>query len=90
VSKISAQVSLYPLRQLELGPTIRVAWHSFQAHGLRMKQGAMSTTLWGEEDEVWAAFRGAFDRAAGEGEAVMVTTLSNACPRPRGRDDEPP
>jgi hypothetical protein len=42
---------LYPLRQLELGPTIRAAWHSFQAHWLEINRGAMSITMWGEEIE---------------------------------------
>lgn len=82
MAEISAQVSLYPLRQPDLGPAIRAAWRIFEEHGLRMQRGSMSTVVWGEEDEVWNGLREAFDHAAGQGEAVMVVTLSNSCPRP--------
>jgi len=82
MAEISAQVSLYPLRQPDLGPAIRAAWRIFEEHGLQMQRGSMSTIVWGEGDEVWAALREAFDHAADRGEAVMVVTLSNACPRP--------
>ena len=82
MAEISAQVSLYPLRQPDLGPAIRAAWRIFEEHRLQMQRGSMSTVVWGEEDEVWAALREAFDYAAGRGEAVMVVTFSNACPRP--------
>ena len=40
----------------------------------------MSTTTWGVTDEVFAALREAFARAAESGQVVMVITLSNACP----------
>ena len=82
MAEISAQVSLYPLRQPDLGPPIRAAWRIFEEQGLEVERGAMSTVLWGEEEEVWAALREAFGYAAGQGEAVMVITLSNACPHP--------
>jgi len=89
MAEISAQVSLYPLRQPDLGPSIQAAWRIFEEHGLEMKRGAMSTMLWGEEDEVWASLREALDQAASQGEAVMVITLSNACPKPGGQGDKP-
>jgi hypothetical protein len=50
----------------------------------------MSTTLWGEDDEVWEALREAFDQAVSRGAAVMAITLSNACPKPGGSNDESP
>ncbi|MEA3345943.1 MAG: YkoF family thiamine/hydroxymethylpyrimidine-binding protein [Chloroflexota bacterium] len=85
MAEISAQVSLYPLRQLELGPAIRAAWRIFDEHGLEVERGAMSTVVWGEEEAVMGALREAFDWAGREGEVVMVITLSNACPHPRGQ-----
>jgi len=79
---ISAQVSLYPLRQPSIGPIIREAVRIFREHGLNTRIGPMSTLVWGEEEAVFAALQEAFHRAAQEGDAVMVVTLSNACPTP--------
>lgn len=79
---ISAQVSLYPLRQPSIGPIIREAVRVFREHGLDARIGPMSTLVWGEEEAVFAALREAFHRATEKGDAVMVVTLSNACPMP--------
>ncbi len=79
---ISAQVSLYPLRQPSIGPIIREAVRTFRERGLSVRVGAMSTLMWGEEQDVFAALQEAFHRAAEEGDTVMVVTLSNACPTP--------
>ena len=81
MAEISAQVSLYPLRQPDLGPAIRAAWRIFEEYGLEVERGAMSTVVWGEEETVMAALREAFNWASAKGEVVMVITLSNACPR---------
>lgn len=79
---ISAQVSLYPLRQPSIGPIIREAVRIFREHGLNAHIGPMSTLIWGEEQAVFAALQEAFRRAAEEGDTVMVVTFSNACPAP--------
>jgi hypothetical protein len=42
----------------------------------------MSTLVWGEEGALFAALQEAFHQAAACGDAVMVVTLSNACPEP--------
>ncbi len=82
MKEISAQVSLYPLRQEDLLPQIRRAWEIFQESGLRVQKGSMSTVIWGETDEVFSALRDVFAEAGEQGDAVMVVTFSNACPRP--------
>jgi uncharacterized protein YqgV (UPF0045/DUF77 family) len=82
MSEITAQVSLYPLRQASLGPSVRQAVRVFREHGLGTRSGSMSTLVWGEENTVFAALQEAFHRAAERGDAVMVVTLSNACPSP--------
>ncbi len=82
MAEISAQVSLYPLRQPDLGPPIQAAWRIFEEHGLEVERGAMSTVVWGEEEAVMEALKEAFHWASREGEVVMVITLSNACPHP--------
>ncbi|MDY7078753.1 MAG: YkoF family thiamine/hydroxymethylpyrimidine-binding protein [Chloroflexota bacterium] len=79
---LSAQVSLYPLRQVSIGPPIREVVRVFRQHGLETRIGEMSTLVWGEEQVVFAALRDAFHRAAERGDTVMTVTLSNACPSP--------
>ena len=78
---VSAQVSLYPLGQSDLGPAIKDLWQALDEQGLEQERGAMSTLVWGDDKEVFAALREGFRRAAERGGTVMVVTLSNACPR---------
>jgi len=78
---ISAQVSLYPLGQSDLGPVIEGFWQVLDDRGLEHERGAMSTLIWGDDAVVFAALQEGFRRAAQRGETVMVLTLSNACPR---------
>jgi uncharacterized protein YqgV (UPF0045/DUF77 family) len=82
MSVITAQVSLYPLRQMSIGPAIREAVRILRQHGLETRIGEMSTLVWGEERAVFAALQAAFHQAAAHGDAVMAVTLSNACPSP--------
>jgi uncharacterized protein YqgV (UPF0045/DUF77 family) len=88
---IAAQVSIYPLRQPALSPAIEAALGIFQAFGLEVDPGPMSTVIAGEDQAVFAALREAFARVTEEGEVVMVVTISNACPLPAagGATEEP-
>ena len=79
---ITAQVSLYPLRQDELSPSIKAAREALDAHGIESETGAMSTLMWGDDKKIFAALHDAFLRVAAVGEAVMTVTISNACPWP--------
>ncbi len=79
---ITAQVSLYPLRQESLGPAIREALRVLRQSGLNLRLGEMSTLVWGEEEEVFGALQETFHRAAECGDVVMNVTFSNACPEP--------
>lgn len=81
---ISAQVSLYPLGQERLSPSIDAAVRAIARHGLERQTGTMSTVVWGDDEKVFAALLDAFREAAGQGQAVMVVTISNACPLPGG------
>jgi len=82
MAAVSAQVSLYPLRQTRLSPAIQQALAIFERHGLQIEAGAMSTLVWGDEEKVFKALQEAFREASLTGEVVMVVTLSNACPLP--------
>jgi uncharacterized protein YqgV (UPF0045/DUF77 family) len=88
MNTITAQVSLYPLRQESIGPAIREAVRSIRQRGVDVRVGEMSTLMWGESLAVFEALREAFDRATKRGETVMVVTLSNACPEP-GQETSP-
>ena len=78
---VSAQVSLYPLGQSDLELAIKDLWQALDERGLEQERGAMITLVWGDDEEVFAALRAGFRRAAERGGTVMVVTLSNACPR---------
>jgi quercetin dioxygenase-like cupin family protein/uncharacterized protein YqgV (UPF0045/DUF77 family) len=79
---LTAQVSLYPLRQEHLGPAIDAAIEACRSHGLNVSPGTMSTFLSGDGGVLWGALRDAFAAAAARGETVMVAAVSNACPAP--------
>ncbi|NLD72231.1 MAG: hypothetical protein GX649_05885 [Chloroflexi bacterium] len=82
---ISAQISLYPLGQEDLGPAIEALVRVLDVHGLEYEVGSMSTVVWGDDEAVFAALREGFAAAATFGQAVMSATVSNACPLPPGR-----
>jgi uncharacterized protein YqgV (UPF0045/DUF77 family) len=82
MSGITAQVSIYPLKQDKLSPAIDAVLEAFEKHGIESQMGTMSTLIWGDDEKVFAALLYAFREAASLGEAVMVTTISNACPLP--------
>ncbi len=77
---MSAQVSLYPLRQEHLGPSIQAFANVLTAAGLEPRAGPMSTVVTGEADVLFAALRDAFQAAAATTHVVMIITISNACP----------
>jgi uncharacterized protein YqgV (UPF0045/DUF77 family) len=81
---VSAQVSLYPLRQEKLSPAINAALAVFRRHGLDVQPGPMSSIVSGDDGAVFAALHEAFCRAAEQGQVVMAVTLSNACPVTEG------
>ena len=84
--ELSAQISIYPLRKKILSETINQALEELNSFELQIIPGSMSTLIVGEEAQLWAGLRSAFSIAAAQGEAVMIATISNACPKP-ARDD---
>jgi len=78
--EVAAQVSIYPLRQPELAPWIDEASKIFRQHKLEVIPGRMSTLVTGNHTMVFGAIKRAFQRVADNGDVVMVTTFSNACP----------
>lgn len=80
MSLISAQVSLYPLRQVDLEAAVEEVIALLSRPGLEAQPGAMSTVVIGESRAVFAALNDAFDHTCRRGEVVMTVTFSNACP----------
>jgi uncharacterized protein YqgV (UPF0045/DUF77 family) len=80
MATMSAQISVYPLRQQRLGPAVDAVRSALEREGLAPEVGPMSTLVRGDRDRVFAAVRAAFERAAASGDVAMVLTLSNACP----------
>lgn len=80
--ELSAQISIYPLRQSSLSKTIDTALAVLETSGLKITPGSMSTMIVGREAQLWAGLKNAFSAAASQGEVVMITTISNACPKP--------
>lgn len=78
--KVTAQVSIYPLRQEKLSPAIEKFWEVLEMHGVQYEKGSMSTLISGDSELIFRALEDAFERIALHGEVVMVSTLSNACP----------
>jgi tRNA-Thr(GGU) m(6)t(6)A37 methyltransferase TsaA len=78
--EITAQVSLYPLRQPALAPEIEEALEILRQHDLQVTSGTMSSLVAGDSADIFSALQRAFESAAKRGEVVMVTTVSNACP----------
>ena len=77
---ISAQISVYLLRQEHLRPAVQAVKAELDTHRLKPEIRAMSTHVVGEADAVFAALRDAFVRVAANGQVVMTVTDSNACP----------
>jgi uncharacterized protein YqgV (UPF0045/DUF77 family) len=81
-NRISAQVSLYPLRQARLTPLIDKAVQMFRKAGLGVEPGRMSTVILGDQEAIFAAVQEVFRTAATQGDVVMQVSFSNACPTP--------
>jgi len=77
---VSAQISVYPLRQERLSPAVEAVRQALEDRGLQPQVGPMSTVVTGEAAAIFAALQEAFARAAATGQVVMTVTVSNACP----------
>jgi len=82
--EISAQLQLYPLAEEDYGAVIWQAidlLRSYEGQGLRVEVGPMSTLIAGDADLVWRAVRELFSFTADGRRIVLVTTMSNVCPK---------
>jgi uncharacterized protein YqgV (UPF0045/DUF77 family) len=77
---ISAQISLYPLRQESLAEPIEELLTTLRSRGLDVRPGIMSTLVVGEVDALLGGLAQAFQEVTDRSLVVMVATFSNACP----------
>ncbi len=84
--EMSAQLSIYPLRQASLSPTINAALTLLGSYGIKVIPGSMSTLVIGQTDQVWGALKKVYFEISSHGEIVMIVTFSNACPKPSCED----
>lgn len=77
---MGCQLSIYPLRQDDVGPAIRNAIEAVRSEGCTVRVGNLSTLLTGSEDQVFGALRAAYRAAQRHGSAVMVATLAAGIP----------
>lgn len=76
---LSAQVSLYPLRQTSLSEPIDHFLRVLDSHGLEVRPGPMSTLVLGNTEALFDGLKQAFQEATDSGQVVLVATFSNAC-----------
>jgi len=79
-SPVGLQFSVYPLRQEHLHPAIEAAVQAAAGEGVDVTVGRLSTFASGDEEQVFAAVRAAFDAAKSFGPTVMLVTLSSGLP----------
>lgn len=78
---VQAEISLYPLKTDSLSVPIGKFINNLREASLEVSEGAMSTLVSGELNCVFAALAEAFAVVAEETAAVLVTKVSNACPK---------
>jgi len=79
MNRISCQVALYPLDVANSTRVIEDALARMDWGGLQVVIGSMSTTLSGQEEEIWRCLRELSATANMSGRFVLNVTVSNYC-----------
>jgi len=85
---VQAEVSLYPLRTVAVGPAVEEFVARLRRVGLEVEVGTMSTRIGGECTKLFAALAESFAAVAGDCQAVLIAKVSNACPVRAQQDKE--
>ena len=86
--EISAQISLYPLRQARLSPAIEETYKIIEKNQLHVEEGTMSTIVRGEGEQVFEAIKEAFLKSAQRGQVSMWPKLRHHPLGNRGQGNE--
>ncbi|NLV24036.1 MAG: hypothetical protein GXY54_04540 [Deltaproteobacteria bacterium] len=82
--RVQAEISLYPLRTMELSPAIARFRKVLEGGQVKIVEGPMSTIIGGGQEEVFHALQEAFAAVSAEFEVVLSCRISNACPEAAG------
>lgn len=77
---VSAEVSLYPLKQPGISEPIKKFIYIIESKGLPAEMGPMSSLVTGELGHIMGAIKEAFEKTAEDMECVLIIKISNACP----------
>ncbi len=86
--KVQAEISLYPLGEQDLLPSIEEFLDVLREEGLQPHVGTMSSTVAAESGELFEAIAKAFERVAAHHRCVLVVKYSNACPPAAGTEKQ--
>jgi uncharacterized protein YqgV (UPF0045/DUF77 family) len=84
--RITAEVSLYPLKTSDVTPAVVMFVNSVREAGLEVQPGRLSTLVSGESAAVFAALQRAYEQCCAEGAAVLVVKATNIGPPSEGSD----
>lgn len=75
---LCAEVSIYPLKTNNATQVVNGAIQSLSQENIQYKVGSISTHVDGNDEQLWAGIKKAFDEAKKAGEVSMVVTITNA------------
>jgi len=78
MSRIHAEVALYPLKTSNATEVINHSINTLQNRSITYNVGSMDTHIQGNDEEVWRSLRDLFDEAKKQGEVSMVITVTNS------------
>jgi len=79
-SVVGCQFSVYPLRQSDIDTPVQAVIRAAHGAGVSVRVNNLSTLMWGDEDQVFAALRAAFRAAQRHCPAVLTATLAAGMP----------
>lgn len=75
---IQAELSLYPLKQPDMAPSIFAFVRELEAAGVEIEIGRMSSVITGERPAVFSAIERAYAAVETHGRHVLVVKLMNS------------
>ena len=82
---IQSEVSLYPLKELDIATDINDFLNQLKSTGLDVEFGRMSSIVSGELSQVFDGLKEAFQQITDKKQSVLIIKVSNACPLPKQR-----
>ena len=77
---IQAEISLYPLKTLDLTPVIVSFLHEIESHGLQIEYGRLSSLVSGDSSVVFPALQAAYEHCCDSSKAVLCLKITNTAP----------